>query len=84
MMDIVASLVYLKHKYHNIQGESFTINSDLEGQQRIYQALQKDQGEGVSIKINITSLTGHISMMGIHPLISGKVDKGRAWQISGG
>lgn len=51
MMDIVASLVYLKHKYHNIQGESLTINSDLEGQKIIYQALQKYQGEEFPLRL---------------------------------
>ena len=38
-LDTVPSLVYLKIKYHNIQGESDIINADLEGEKRIYQEL---------------------------------------------
>lgn len=39
MLDVVASLVHPKLKYHNLQGDSITINFDLKGEKRIYQAL---------------------------------------------
>lgn len=45
-LDDVASLVHLKLKYHNLQGEPITVNVDLEGEKIIYQALQQDQWEG--------------------------------------
>lgn len=31
MLDVVASLVHLELKYHNLQGEPTTINTNLEG-----------------------------------------------------
>lgn len=39
MLDVVASLIHLKLKYHNIQGESTTINAYLERAKWIYRAL---------------------------------------------
>lgn len=39
VLDVVASLVHLKVKYHNLKGELVTINGDLEGAKKIYQAL---------------------------------------------
>lgn len=39
MLDVVASLVHLKLKYHNLHGELAIINIDLEGENRIYQVL---------------------------------------------
>lgn len=49
IMDVGASSVYLKLKYHNLQGGPVTINVDLKGEKRIYQALQQYQGEGVAM-----------------------------------
>lgn len=43
-LDVVASLMHLKLKYHNLTGEPITINSNLKGETRIYEALQRDQG----------------------------------------
>lgn len=57
-LDVVASFVHLKHKYHNLQGEPVTINADLEGVRRIYQSLYKYQGEGMAMDINVASLIG--------------------------
>lgn len=42
MLDTIALLVHLKLKYHNLQGELVTINSNLEGEKIIYQGIQKD------------------------------------------
>lgn len=39
MLDVVASSVHLKHNYHNLQGESVTINVNLVGEKNIYQTL---------------------------------------------
>lgn len=49
ILDVGASSVYLKLKYHNLQGESVTINVNLKGAKRIYKALQQYQGEGVAM-----------------------------------
>lgn len=70
-LDIVALSVHLKLKYHNLQGESAIINADLEGEKRIYQALQKVQGEGIAMEINVASLTGKLNKMGVCPQKSG-------------
>lgn len=55
---IVASLVHLKLKYHNVYNEPITKNTDLFGKKRIYKALQHDQneGEGKALEINVSSL----------------------------
>lgn len=45
-LDVVASLIHLKLEFHILQGDMVTINVDLEGVNRIYQALQRDWGEG--------------------------------------
>lgn len=39
ILDVVASLVNLKNKYHNIHDELVTISTDLSGEKRIYKAL---------------------------------------------
>lgn len=67
MLDIVASLVHLKLNYYNMQGESGTIDIDLEGEKRIYQALKNDHREAIAIELNSISLTSQINRMCIHP-----------------
>lgn len=57
MLDVVASLVHLKLNYYNMQGESGTIDIDLEGEKRIYQALKNDHREAISMELNSISLT---------------------------
>lgn len=66
-----ATLVHLKLKYHKRQRELATISSYLEGSNRINKDLQKDQGEDRAKEINVASLTGKLSGMGICPLKSG-------------
>lgn len=39
-LDIVASPVHLKLKFHNLHGEPVIINVNLEGEKLIYHALQ--------------------------------------------
>lgn len=51
-LDIVASMVYLKIKYHKLQGNPLIINVDLDGVKRIYQALQLDHKECKEMEIN--------------------------------
>lgn len=60
MLDALNSLVNLKLKYHNMQGEPGVINIDLEGAKNIYQVLQRDQREGVTMEINVASLTSQL------------------------
>lgn len=70
MMDAIASLVHLKLKYHDLQGNPATINADLEGAKIIYQSLKKDQGEHTTMKINVASLTRQHNKMDTHYTIS--------------
>lgn len=70
-LDLVRLLMHLKLEYHNLQGEPTTINVNLKGAKRIYQALWKDQGEGVVVEINVASITGYLNRMGIRPPRSG-------------
>lgn len=65
MLDVVTPMVHLKLKYHNLQEELITINVDLEGAKRIYQALQKDQEEYMAMEINVASLTSQLGRIGI-------------------
>lgn len=44
-LDVVASPVHLYLKFHNLHDERVSINADLEGAKRIYQALQQNKGE---------------------------------------
>lgn len=67
--------MHLKLKYHNLQGESVTINIDLEGEKIIYQALQKDQGEDAAKEVSVASMTGQLDMMGNCPLLSRYANK---------
>lgn len=46
VLDVVAFPVHLKLKYHNVHGESSTINVDLHEAKCFYQNLQEDQKEG--------------------------------------
>lgn len=41
-LDIIASLVHFKMKYHNVHDEPITINVELTEAKGIYQALQQD------------------------------------------
>lgn len=60
ILDAIASLIHLKLKYHNFPREPTIINADLKGTKIIYQALQRDQGDGVAMEINVASLTGEL------------------------
>ena len=71
MLDVITSPVHLKLKYYNLQEESVTINVDLEEAKKIYQALYKDHWEGIAMEIGMSSLTGHLSTLDIHPTKSG-------------
>lgn len=51
------SPVNLKLKLYNLRGEPITINVDLEGAKRIYQALQQDQRKSKIMEIITASLT---------------------------
>lgn len=63
MLDVVASPMHLNIKYHNLHKESSTINVDLEGTERIYQSLQKYQGEGMAMDISIASFIRQLRQM---------------------
>lgn len=65
-LDVVASHFHLKLKYHNLQG-LVTINAYLEGEKRIYEALKRDKGEGIAMKINVDSLTIQLMTTYIYP-----------------
>lgn len=67
MQDIMASSVHLKIKYHNLHGEPTIINIYIEGAKIIYQALQRDQGEGIAMEINMASLSSKLRDMNILP-----------------
>lgn len=41
-LDVVASMVHLKLKFHDLQGDAVTINADFEGAKRIYRVLQQE------------------------------------------
>lgn len=69
MLNVVASPMHLKLKYQNLQGEMATIKADIDGKKRIYQALQKDQGEGVAMDINVASFP-RTKTTSAHPLIT--------------
>lgn len=71
MLYVVSSLVYLKLKYHNLQGDSTTNNVNLNEEKIINQALQKDKGDGIIMELNVTSLIRQLNMMDINPLRSG-------------
>lgn len=42
-LDVVASSIHLKLKFHNLHSELITHNVDLAGAEKFYQALQQDQ-----------------------------------------
>lgn len=65
MLDVVASIVHLKLKYHNLQGKLTIINTDLEGAKIIFQALLQDQREGEAMDINVASLTSQLCYMNV-------------------
>lgn len=75
----MVSPVHLKMNYHNIHDEPITINADLTGVKRIYQALQQEKKEGkvVDMQINMALLSKLIKYMGIHSPIK-KMSQGRA------
>lgn len=54
-IDTIASLFHVKLKFHNLHGESITINVDLVEAKRINQALQQDQKEWecITMEINV-------------------------------
>lgn len=56
-LDVVALLVHLKLKFHNLHDEPLTINADLGWAKSIYQELQQDREEWKYIEINVSSLT---------------------------
>lgn len=67
MLDSVASSIHLKLKYHNVRWQLTIVISSLEGKKIIYQALQKDQGEGVAMEIIMASLTIQLNKMEFVP-----------------
>lgn len=70
-LDALTLSTHLKLKHYNLQGDPVTINVNLEGEKRIYQALQRDQGEGKLMEINMTSIIGQLRSMSIYPPRSG-------------
>lgn len=70
MMDVVASLIHLKFKYHNIHDELEMICADLFGAQIINKALQRDQkrkDKEKVMEISVASLTKQLKEMAIKP-----------------
>lgn len=65
-LNVVASLVHLKLKFHNLHNESVMIKVGLEGAKRIYQELQQDWGECKVMEINVSSLAILLKSMNIH------------------
>lgn len=71
MMDVMASPIHLKLKYHNFHNEPITIYGDLSGARRIHKDLQRDQNGKDNEKvmeINMASLTKQLKEMKIKPL----------------
>ena len=67
MLDVIASLVHLKLKYHNLQGEPTRIYAYLEVAKRIYEAIQKDQGESMALELKVISIIWKLNRMRTHP-----------------
>lgn len=44
-LDVVTSLLHLKLKFHNLHNEPITVDEDLIGAKRIYNAFQQNQKE---------------------------------------
>lgn len=64
-LDVIASQVHLKLKFHNLHGEKIIVNVDLEGEKRIYQALEQDQGESNTMEVDVASITNQLRSMNI-------------------
>lgn len=64
-LDIVASSVHLKLKYHKLHGELVVLLADLEATRKIHNTLQQDQGENSAMEINMTSLEGKLQNLNI-------------------
>lgn len=58
-LDVVASSVYLKIKLHNLYGKSIIVNTNMEGDNKIYQTLQQDQGENKAMEIIVAQEHEH-------------------------
>lgn len=70
-LDVVASLIHIKLKFHSLYNELAIVNTDLKGGKKIYQALQQDQIDNKAMEINVAYLTGQLGSMNIRPLKSG-------------
>lgn len=68
-LDVVASPIQLKLKYHNVHDKSVIININILGEKWIYKALQQHQkeGEAKAMEINVSSLIKQLKDMAIQP-----------------
>lgn len=55
-LDVVASSVHFKLKYHNLHGEPTILHANLEAAKKMYHALERDQGKGPTMEIDVTFL----------------------------
>lgn len=74
MLDVVASPIHLKIKYHNLQRELVTINVDLEGEKRVYQDLHKISG-GRRGHGDQCSFPHHSAQQDVHPSSKKRLDQ---------
>lgn len=66
MLEIVASHVHLRRKYHNLHGEPAVSHFDLETDKKIHHALLRDLGGGTTMEINMAFLIWELRSLNLY------------------